>query len=52
MIEAIEYVAREEEILLQTVYSGKGRSSLIDLIRTGKFQKDKNILFLHTGSSS
>ena len=51
MIEAIELVTREEGILLDPVYSGKGMSGLIDLIRKGKFQKDGNIVFLHTSGS-
>ena len=51
MVEAIELLAREEGILLDPVYSGKGMAGLIDLIRKGKFRKDQNIVFLHTGGS-
>ena len=52
MIEAIEQLAKEEGILLDPVYSGKGMAGLIDLIRKGKFEKDQNIVFLHTGGSA
>jgi len=51
MIEAVELLAREEGILLDPVYSGKGMAGLIDLIRKGKFQKTQNVVFLHTGGS-
>lgn len=50
-IEAIELFSRYEGILLDPVYSGKGAAGLIDLIRQGKFGKDENIVFLHTGGS-
>ena len=52
MIEAIELLAREEGILLDPVYSGKGMAGLIDLIRKGDFRKDENVVFLHTGGSA
>ena len=48
----IELLAKEEGILLDPVYSGKGMAGLIDLIRKGKFEKDLNIVFLHTGGSA
>ena len=52
MIEATELLARQEGILLDPVYSGKGMAGLIDLIRKGEFRKDENIVFLHTGGSA
>ena len=52
MIEATQLLAREEGILLDPVYSGKGMAGLIDLIRRGKFGKDENVVFLHTGGSA
>ncbi len=51
-IEAIELAARHEGLLLDPVYSGKGMAGLIGLIRQGKFTKDQNIVFLHTGGSA
>ncbi|PWQ97602.1 D-cysteine desulfhydrase [Leucothrix arctica] len=50
-IEAIELFARHESLLLDPVYSAKGAAGLIDLIRKGTFEKDENIVFLHTGGS-
>jgi len=50
-IEAIELFARQESIMLDPVYSAKGAAGLIDLIRKGHFDKDDNIVFLHTGGS-
>jgi L-cysteate sulfo-lyase len=51
MVEAVKMVAQYEGILLDPVYSGKGFSGLIDLIRKGHFKKGENIVFLHTGGS-
>jgi L-cysteate sulfo-lyase len=50
-LEAIELFARHESILLDPVYSAKGAAGFIDLIRKGYFDKDENIVFLHTGGS-
>lgn len=50
-LEAIELFARHEAILLDPVYSAKGAAGFIDLIRKGHFNKDDNIVFLHTGGS-
>ena len=52
MIEAVQLLAREEGILLDPVYSGKGMAGLIDLIRKGHFRKSENVVFLHTGGST
>ncbi len=51
MIEAIKLVARTEGILLDPIYTGKGMSGLIDLIRKGVYTKDEKILFWHTGGT-
>jgi len=50
-IEAIKLFARQESILLDPVYSGKGAAGLIDLVRKGHFGEDENVVFLHTGGS-
>ena len=52
MIEAVKLLAREEGILLDPVYSGKGMAGLIDLVRKGHFSKGENVVFLHTGGSA
>ncbi|WP_334188970.1 D-cysteine desulfhydrase [Noviherbaspirillum sp.] len=51
MIEAVQLTARMEGILLDPVYSGKGMAGLIGMIRAGRFAKDENIVFIHTGGS-
>jgi len=51
MVEAVTLLAQTEGLLLDPVYSGKGMAGLIDLIRRGRFRKDENIVFLHTGGS-
>jgi len=51
MVEAVKLAAQYEGILLDPVYSGKGFSGLIDLIRKGHFKKGENVVFLHTGGS-
>ncbi|MFQ5775264.1 MAG: D-cysteine desulfhydrase [Kiloniellaceae bacterium] len=50
--EAIRTVARQEGVLLDPVYSGKGMAGLIALIRRGFFSKDDNVVFVHTGGSA
>jgi D-cysteine desulfhydrase family pyridoxal phosphate-dependent enzyme len=47
--EAIQLFARHEGILLDPVYTGRAAAGMIDLIRKGFFNKDKTVLFLHTG---
>jgi L-cysteate sulfo-lyase len=51
MVEAVKMLAQYEGILLDPVYSGKGFSGLIDLVRKGRFKKGENVVFLHTGGS-
>ncbi|WP_353172402.1 D-cysteine desulfhydrase [Paracandidimonas soli] len=51
MIEAVTLAARQDAILLDPVYSGKGMAGLIDLIRKGHFKKGENIVFVHTGGT-
>jgi len=51
MVEAVKMMAQYEGILLDPVYSGKGFSGLVDLIRKGHFKKGENVVFLHTGGS-
>lgn len=51
-VEAIKMFAELEGLLLDPVYSGKGASGLIDLIRKGFFKKGQRVVFLHTGGSA
>ncbi|MGM0561252.1 MAG: D-cysteine desulfhydrase [Pseudomonadota bacterium] len=51
MVEAVKLLAQQEGILLDPVYSGKGFAGLLDLIGKGHFDKNDNVVFLHTGGS-
>lgn len=48
---AIELFARREGIILDHVYSGKAAAAMIDYARHGRFEKNENILFIHTGGN-
>jgi L-cysteate sulfo-lyase len=48
-IEAIRLAGRLEALPLDPVYSGKGLVGLIALIRQGRWRKDEDVIFLHTG---
>lgn len=52
MKEAIDLLARTEAVLLDPVYSGKAMAGLIDLVRKGRFGKDENVVFVHTGGQA
>jgi L-cysteate sulfo-lyase len=52
MREAVLLAARLEGLLFDPVYSGKGLSGLIDLVRKGDFAGAQNVVFLHTGGSA
>ena len=49
--QALRLVAEMEGILLDPVYTGKAMAGLIDLIKKGYFERDANIVFLHTGGT-
>ena len=51
MIEAVRLTARLEGILLDPVYTGKGMAGLLDMVQAGRFGRDQNIVFIHTGGS-
>lgn len=50
-IEAIKLGARLEGLVLDPVYSGKGLAGLIALIQSGRWTKDQDIVFIHTGDA-
>jgi len=52
MNEAVLLLARLEGLLFDPVYSGKGLAGMIDLIKSGKFDGARNIVFIHTGGSA
>lgn len=51
MVEAVQTLAREEAILLDPTYSGKAMAGMLQHIRSNKYTKEENILFLHTGGA-
>jgi L-cysteate sulfo-lyase len=50
--EAIHLLARTEGILLDPVYTGRAMVGLLELIRAGRFERDANVVFLHTGGTA
>ena len=52
MVEAVTLLARTEGILADPVYTGKGLAGLLDGVRTGRFQPDEDVIFVHTGGSA
>lgn len=51
MVQAVQLLARTEGILLDAVYTGKVMAGLIEFVRQGRYTKDDNILFVHTGGA-
>lgn len=51
MTDAIQLFASTEGILLDPVYTGKTAAGLIGMIKEGAFEKDSDVLFIHTGGS-
>lgn len=51
MHEALRLTAREEAVLLDPVYSGKGMAGLIGLARAGAFGAGEGVTFVHTGGT-
>lgn len=50
-IEAIRLAGRLEALPLDPVYSGKGLAGLIAMIRQGRWRKNEDVIFLHTGGA-
>ena len=44
--------ARTEAIFLDSTYTGKAMSGLLDHIRTGEVSPDETVVFVHTGGNS
>ena len=52
MVEAVTMLARTEGVLADPVYTGKGLAGLLDMVRSGRFEPDEDVIFLHTGGSA
>jgi L-cysteate sulfo-lyase len=48
-LEAIRQLAELEGLLLDPVYTGKAMAGLLDLARHGRWARQENVVFLHTG---
>ena len=48
-IDFIHKLAKQEGIILDPVYTGKAMYGLVEEIKKGRFNRHKNILFIHTG---
>lgn len=49
--EAVKLLARTEGVILDPVYSGKAFAGLVDQVRRGRFGKDEDVVFVHTGGT-
>jgi L-cysteate sulfo-lyase len=50
-IEAIKLAGALEALVLDPVYSGKGLAGLIALVRAGRWRRDEDVVFIHTGGA-
>ncbi|HLF28552.1 MAG TPA: D-cysteine desulfhydrase family protein [Anaerolineae bacterium] len=48
---ALRFVARQEGVLLDPVYTAKAMAGLIDLVKQGRWGRDQHVVFLHTGGA-
>jgi 1-aminocyclopropane-1-carboxylate deaminase len=48
-LDAIRLTGRLEGMIVDPVYEGKSMAALIDLVRTGRIDKDSNVLYAHLG---
>jgi L-cysteate sulfo-lyase len=50
-VDAICLAARLEAMTLDPVYSGKGLAGLVALVRAGRWRRDEDVIFIHTGGA-
>jgi L-cysteate sulfo-lyase len=50
--EVITLFARTEGVLVDPVYTGPALVGLLELVRQGKFERDSNVVFIHTGGTA
>ncbi len=50
-INAIRLVAQTEGLLLDPIYTGRAMAGLVDLIKEDRFEKNDNVVFVHTGGT-
>jgi len=49
--DAVRWLARNEGILVDPVYTGKALAHFFELLEAGRFDGQQNLLFLHTGGA-
>ena len=49
--DAVRYLARQEGIVLDPVYTGKAFSKFLRMLRDGAFAENETIIFLHSGGA-
>jgi len=49
--DTMKLVAQVEGILLDPVYTGKAMAGLIDMVKRRRFDKEDNVVFIHTGGT-
>lgn len=49
MVEAVQWLARTEGVLLDPIYTGKAMAGLIGMARDGRWPAGAKVLFIHTG---
>ena len=49
--QAVRYLARQEGIILDPVYTGKAFDKMLKLLENGTFADDETIIFLHSGGA-
>lgn len=50
-IEAVRLAGALEALTLDPVYSGKGLAGLMALVKSGRWPKDSDVVFIHTGGA-
>lgn len=50
-VEAMTLCARLEGVILDPVYTGKAMAGVIGLIRNGRWSKEDDVVFIHTGGA-
>lgn len=50
-VAAIRMLAENEGIILDPIYTGKGMSGMLDMLRKGTLDNSRDVVFLHTGGA-
>lgn len=48
-LEATTLLAENEALFVDPTYSGKTAAGFVDMVRSGRFSRGENVIFLHTG---